>query len=138
MQSEAKPTNQQGHPNTEAALGESCLQSRLGVLVKIVISRTRLTARVLAGKIYNLAGIPGLVHDCDYDAGITKAHIRVRAKELFTIVTVNGLDIYFHRLTGKIDGVGFTSCYMSDSAHESALVREQSAAQHQPVRTNTQ
>jgi len=26
---------------------------------------------------------------------------------LFSVVSVNGLDVYFHRLTGKIDGVGF-------------------------------
>jgi len=70
----------------------------------------RLWLRVLTGKIYNWAGIPGLVRDCDYKAGITDANISVRAKELFTIVTVNGLEIYFHRLTGRIDGVGSTSC----------------------------
>ena len=26
---------------------------------------------------------------------------------LFTVVTVNGVDVYFYRLTGGIDGIGF-------------------------------
>jgi len=64
--------------------------------------------RVLLAKLANLAGFPGFVRICDYEAGITDARIRVRVGEMFTIITVNGLDIYFHRLTGKIDGVGFT------------------------------
>lgn len=70
------------------------------------ISWLRLRLRVLAGKLYELAGVPGIVRDCDYTATVCDARIRVRARELFTIITVNGLDIYFHRLTGGIDGVG--------------------------------
>lgn len=68
----------------------------------------RLRIRVVFGYLFNLAGIPGLVRSCDYEAGITDARIRVRVGEMFTVITVNELDIYFHRLTGKIDGVGLT------------------------------
>lgn len=71
-----------------------------------IVSLIRLRARVLAGKIFNLAGVPGIVRDCDYDATVYNARIKVRAGDLFTIITVDGLDIYFHRLTGSIDGVG--------------------------------
>jgi hypothetical protein len=72
----------------------------------VILSWLRLRLRVLAGKLYNLAGVPGIVRDCDYTASVCDARIQVRAKELFTIITVNGLDIFFHRLTGEIDGVG--------------------------------
>jgi hypothetical protein len=80
-----------------------------------VLSWLRLRLRVLAGKVFNLAGVPGLVRDCDYEGGVAKANITVRTKELFTIITVNGLEIYFHRMTGKIDGVGAMSDYIPDS-----------------------
>jgi len=51
---------------------------------------------------------PGFVKKCEYRAGVCEALISVRIHELFTVVTVNGLDIYFHRLTGSIDGIGFS------------------------------
>lgn len=73
----------------------------------VLLSIIRLRLRALWGKLFNLAGLPGFVRDCDYKAGITDAQIRVRAGEMFTVITVNGLDIYFHRLTGAIDGIGF-------------------------------
>src|SRR5438309_1210221 len=82
---------------------------RSPVIFKQSVSWLRLRLRVLAGKLYNLAGIPGIVRDCDYSATICDARIRVRSKELFTIITVNDLDIYFHRLTGSIDGVGLST-----------------------------
>jgi hypothetical protein len=97
------------------------------MLAKMLASRMRLWARVLAGKAYNLAGVPGIVRDCDYSASVCNARIRVSAKEMFTIITVNGLDIYFHRLTGRIDGVGFgttANSYTTDEAPESAPLPE--------------
>lgn len=94
------------------------------VTVKEFLSRIRLWMRVFGGKVYNLAGIPGIVRDCDYSASAYDARIKVRSKELFTIITVNGLDIYFHRLTGTIDGVGFgvTSNYSLETVRESAQI----------------
>src|SRR5579863_1293439 len=35
---------------------------------RVWVSWIRLRLRVLAGKIYNLAGVPGIVRDCDYAA----------------------------------------------------------------------
>lgn len=64
--------------------------------------------RYLAGQFLNATGIPGVVADGDYHAEIYPAEIRVKVGPLFTVVAVNGLDIYFHRLTGVIDGVGFS------------------------------
>lgn len=44
--------------------------------------------------------------ECDYRASVVQASVQVKVRELFTIVSVNGVDVYFHRLTGKIDGIG--------------------------------
>jgi len=34
--------------------------------------------------------------------------VSVRSTNLFTVVVVNGVQVYFYRLSGHIDGVGFT------------------------------
>lgn len=86
---------------------------REGYTVRILVSRIRLWMRVLFGRMYNLAGIPGLVSDCSYSGA--KAEITVKQGDLFTIISVNGLDIYFHRLTGSIDGVGWSTNLQSES-----------------------
>lgn len=85
-----------------------------------ITSWLRLGFRVGLGKLFNLAGIPGIVRKCDYSASTTDAQVSVRVRELFTIVTVNGLEIYFHRLTGTIDGIGSTCGYRPDRVPESA------------------
>lgn len=64
--------------------------------------------RMLAGRLCNVLGLPGIVAPCDYQAQVTNASIRVRIGDLFTVISVNGLDVYFHRLTGEIDGIGFS------------------------------
>lgn len=69
--------------------------------------------RLWAGKVLNAIGVPGIVQPGTYEAGIGEASIRVTVGPLFTVVTVNGVDVYLHRFTGAIDGVGFsmaTSC----------------------------
>jgi hypothetical protein len=58
------------------------------------------------GFLLNRLGIPGFVGDIDYRSRKLHAHVRVRRRRLFTIVSVNGLDVYFRRLTGRLDGVG--------------------------------
>jgi len=60
------------------------------------------------GAVLNFLRLPGFVRPGTYQAGICNASILVRTSRLFTIISVNGLDIYFTRLTGKIDGVGFS------------------------------
>jgi len=101
-----------------------------------LFSLLRLRLRVLAGKLYNLAGVPGIVRDCDYNANVCDARIQVRAREMFTIITVNGLDIYFHRLTGKIDGVGLSG-YKSGQAHLSVEIPEPSLSSHHNAQKRT-
>jgi hypothetical protein len=69
----------------------------------------RLRGRVFFGTVFNLAGFPGFVRNCEYKATVADVQIRVRVGKMFTVITINGLDVYFHRLTGKIDGVGLTA-----------------------------
>src|SRR5258708_216887 len=61
--------------------------------------------RRLIGALANLAGLPGFVRECDYQASACRARVVVRTGPTYTTVTVNGLDIYFRRLTGAIDGL---------------------------------
>ena len=75
-------------------------------LAKYVYSKIRLGTRSFLGETLNLLGFPGFVRKCDYEASVCDATVSVRTRDLFTIITVNGLDIYFHRLTGTIDGIG--------------------------------
>ena len=53
--------------------------------------------------------VPGIMVEQRYEAQTTSARVRVYLSPLFSVVSVNGVDIYFHRLTGKIDGVGFSA-----------------------------
>ena len=77
--------------------------------MKLRLSKMRIKISELIGRLLNLAGVPGFASDCSYQASTYKAEVSVRRSPLYTIVTVNGLDIYFHRMTGRIDGVGFRS-----------------------------
>jgi hypothetical protein len=58
------------------------------------------------GRLLNLAGYPAVVRECEYSSRALGAEVKVRKLALYTLVSVNGLDIYFNRLSGTIDGVG--------------------------------
>jgi hypothetical protein len=60
------------------------------------------------GIFLNLLGIPGFVRDTEYKSANFGTLVRVKRGQLFTVVSVNGLDVYFSRFTGTIDGVGFS------------------------------
>jgi len=64
--------------------------------------------RFWAGRVLNAIGVPGVLVPGAYEAGIGEASVRITLGPLFTVVSVNGVDVYFHRLTGAIDGVGFS------------------------------
>ena len=61
------------------------------------------------GRVANVAGLPGIVRECDYYSESLEVAVRVRMNRRFTVITVNGVDVYFYRLTGYIDGVGVNS-----------------------------
>jgi hypothetical protein len=58
------------------------------------------------GRILNAFGAPGFVRSGVYESSDLGARVRVICGELFTVVSVNGTDVYFDRLRGRIDGVG--------------------------------
>lgn len=59
------------------------------------------------GRTMNTLGVPAMIHDCDYESEELGTKIKVKRGDRFTLLTVNGVDVYFDRITGKIDGVGF-------------------------------
>jgi hypothetical protein len=73
--------------------------------------------RMYAGRLLNLLGVPAVVAECDYSAKEFGTKIKVRKLDLLTLISVNGLDVYFNRITGTIDGVGFNPsvCYSAAS-----------------------
>src|SRR5574340_373896 len=72
-----------------------------------MLNRLRLWWLRFWGELANLAGFPGFVRAGEYSSDQLKVQVKVRTSPLFTVVTVNGIDVFFYRLTGGIDGVGF-------------------------------
>jgi hypothetical protein len=66
----------------------------------------RLSLLTWLGRILNLAGFPGWIRAGEYESAYGR--VRVRVTPLYTVVTVNGVDVFFYRLTGGVDGVGVT------------------------------
>ncbi len=58
------------------------------------------------GGLVNAIGLPGLVREGEYRSSRPHCHVRVRRNRVYTVVSVNGVDVYFHRLSGRIDGCG--------------------------------
>lgn len=63
-------------------------------------------AKHYIGILLGWIGMPGIVRECTYIGEATRARVSVRIRPLFTVITVNGIDVYFTRLTGSIDGTG--------------------------------
>ncbi len=75
-------------------------------LLRILSVRLWFRIRLFVSWLMGMVGLPGFVRECEYESGIFDAKIRVQVDGIYTIITVNGLDIYFDRFTGKIDGTG--------------------------------
>jgi hypothetical protein len=65
---------------------------------------SRLAAAI--GRAFNALGVPCFVRKGAYESAAFGARVRVRCGELFTVVSVNEIDVYFDRFSGRIDGVG--------------------------------
>jgi hypothetical protein len=63
----------------------------------------------LAGRLLNALGVPGFVREGDYRSERLDTRVHVHCDARFTVVSVNGVDVYFRRLSGRLDGVGSTS-----------------------------
>ena len=105
-----------------------------------VWSRVRLGWLTFWGWLANLAGVPCVVRETQYASAAHGVNVRVRASNLYTVVTVNGIDVYFYRLTGGIDGVGLspsadcTASGMPQSVRSGALLADSPP----PVQTRNQ
>jgi hypothetical protein len=72
------------------------------------VPRVRLLVLTWLGRLLNLAGLPGFVQPGRYQSAIG-VNVAVRVSPLFTVVSVDGFEIYFYRLSGGIDGVSVTA-----------------------------
>jgi hypothetical protein len=62
--------------------------------------------RRLFEQLLNGLRIPGIVRDYKIADPVNNQIIIISVGALFTRISVNGRDYYFHRLTGKYDGMG--------------------------------
>src|SRR5450755_1977173 len=60
------------------------------------------------GNLLNAVGAPGFLRDTEFRSRTFGTHVRVKRGQLFTVVSINGLDVYFGRFSGTVDGVGFS------------------------------
>ena len=50
--------------------------------------------------------VPGFVRPLEINDPVSGHRIRISASHLFTVISINGRDYYFRRLSGKYDGTG--------------------------------
>ena len=62
--------------------------------------------REAMGGALNRVKAPGAVQPLAYEDPVTGDHIGVSVDSLFTVLSVNGRDYYFNRLSGEFDGTG--------------------------------
>ena len=89
----------------------------------------RLSFLTWAGRILNVAGLPGYVRAGQYQSEF--GTVRVRVSPLYTVVTVNGMDVFFYRLTGGIDGVGVNQTANYRAAEIPSAVAVAGPARHE-------
>ncbi len=76
----------------------------------------------------NRLGVPGFVRDTEYQSSTYGTRVRVKRWGFFTVVSVDGVDVYFDRFSGKIEGVGFSPA--TDSAPGAARKPRRSVWRH--------
>jgi hypothetical protein len=62
-------------------------------------------AEIWLGKLANAVGAPGMVKDGQYRSALDGTHVSVKRGCLYTVISVNGVDVYFRRFGGELDGV---------------------------------
>lgn len=68
--------------------------------------RLRRRATEAFHRLLNRLGLPGAVAPMTFRDEVTGCTLTVRVGVYSTILTVDGRDYYFHRLTGTFDGTG--------------------------------
>ena len=72
------------------------------------------------GALMNAIGTPGFIRDTDYRSRTFGTRVRVRCGNLFTVISINGIDVYVCRFTGTIHGIGQASSCMPAATRASA------------------
>jgi len=60
----------------------------------------------MLGRIMMIFKIPGFIKPMETYDRLTNSYIKVQTTKYYTIISINGKDFYFKRLTGKYDGSG--------------------------------
>jgi hypothetical protein len=60
------------------------------------------------GSMMNAIGAPAFIRETDYRSRTYGTRVCVKRGALFTVISVNGIDVYVCRFTGVIEGIGFT------------------------------
>jgi len=90
------------------------------VINRAILRVTRLSQFAI-GWLLNWLGFPGFLYDDASVALNSNTSVSVHRGPFFTVVTINGLDIYFHRLTGKIDGIGLNPASLLECGSNSKI-----------------
>ena len=72
------------------------------------IQRSRL--QMAFNKMLNKLGVPGAIKNGLIEDQLTGQTIRIQTGIFFTLVSINGRDYYFGRITGEFDGTGSGCC----------------------------
>ncbi len=64
----------------------------------------------------NALGLPGFVREGDYTSEDARITVRVRRGSAFTVISVNNVDLYFERFSGRIDGISLSQRPRNKSA----------------------
>jgi hypothetical protein len=69
-----------------------------------------LKLRFAVGRMLTRLGVPGFVRDCSVESWLNHDHIAIRVAGGCTVISVNGFDMFFDRVTGTLDGQGCGDC----------------------------
>ena len=58
------------------------------------------------GRLLNAVGMPGAISEGVIEDELTGQKVEIRIMSLYTRISINGRDHYFHRSTGKYGGSG--------------------------------
>lgn len=66
--------------------------------------------REAVGRLLNRAGMPGAIRPTHIHDELTGMDIEIRVSPWFTVVSIDGRDFYFRRVSGDFDGTGSMTC----------------------------
>ncbi len=68
--------------------------------------RLRTRAIEAGHRLLNRLGVPGAIAPMTFRDELTGCTLEVRLGTYYTVLTVDGRDYYFHRVSGRFDGTG--------------------------------